>query len=117
MAAEGTGIPGEKEPEVPASVGFGGGDLPDDTRETYILEDSIETVYSRPDQHGEPEDSFATIAAFWSSYLGIDIEPHEVCDLFILLKVARNSEGVYHADNPEDIAGYAENYARLRSDS
>lgn len=90
--------------------------LPDDARSTYILEDAIETVYDRPDKHGEPEDSFAIIAEWWGDYLDIEIEPHEVCDLFILLKVARNKEGVYHEDNPEDIAGYAENYARLRND-
>lgn len=97
----------------------GGPEVPDVSSkegETYVLDAAKRTVYERPDQHGEPEDSFALIAELWSDYLGIDIEDYEVCDLFILMKVARNQQGVYHEDNPEDIAGYAENYARLRSE-
>jgi hypothetical protein len=104
-----------KTTQVEESEDKGGPSVPD-VEDTYILDSAKQTVYDRPDQHGEPEDSFAIIADFWSNYLGIEIEPHEVCDLFILMKVARNREGVYHEDNPEDIAGYAENYARLRGE-
>jgi len=93
-------------------------ELEDDNeeQETFILDDAIETVYDRPEKYGDPEDSFGLIAEWWGDYLGVEIEPYEVCDLFILMKVARNKEGVYHRDNPEDIAGYAENCARLRSE-
>lgn len=88
----------------------------DEVGDTFILEEAIETVYDRPDKHGKPEDSFGLIADFWGDYLGVEIEAHEVCDLFILMKVARNANGIYHQDNAEDIAGYAENYARLRGE-
>lgn len=81
--------------------------------ETYVLEDAIETVYERPDQHGEPEDSFSRIADFWSTYLDTHIDADQVAMMMALLKVARSAEGVYDDDNPRDIAGYVENYARL----
>lgn len=84
--------------------------------DTYILDDAIETVYSRPDNHGDPEDSFGTIADLWSGYLDVDVDPADVANLMVLLKVARNREGHYHEDNWVDIAGYAENGARLESD-
>jgi len=90
-----------------------------DGQRTFVLEDAIETVYDRPDTHGEPEDSFASIAAVWNGYLraiGVEqrLDEVDVAHLMIGLKMARNIEGHYHADNWEDIAGYAENGARLQ---
>lgn len=84
--------------------------------DTYILESAVETVYERPEEHGEPEDTFSLIAEFWSSYLDIDIDDTDVAKLFILMKVARSAEGHYDEDNPEDVAGYAENWARLEQE-
>lgn len=46
------------------------------------------------------------IAEFWTSYLGTEITSSDVCDLMILLKVAKNSFKQKH-DNLVDIAGYA----------
>jgi hypothetical protein len=89
---------------------------------TEILDKAAEIVYDRPDSHGEPEDSFKTIAEMWNGYLrggGIpdpNIRPHDVANMMVLLKVARNAEGHYHEDNYVDIAGYAENGARLHDD-
>jgi hypothetical protein len=86
---------------------------------TEILDKAAEIVYDRPDSHGEPEDSFGRIADFWQSYLGVPscvIEPEDVANMMVLLKVARNAEGHYHEDNYVDIAGYAENGARLHDD-
>lgn len=94
--------------------------------DTRVLEQAIETVYDRPDTHGEPEDSFDTIARLWMNYLhargdggdgATTIEPHDVANMMVLLKVARNAEGHYHGDNYVDIAGYAENGARLHEDA
>lgn len=82
-------------------------------RDTVILDDAAETVYERPDTHGEPEDSFEKIAEMWSAYLDTEMRPHDVANMMVLLKVARNAEGHYHDDNYVDIAGYAENGARL----
>jgi hypothetical protein len=84
-----------------------------DTTETHILEQAIETVYNRPEKHGEPEDTFGNIANVWSWYLDTEICDTDVAKMFILMKIARSKEGHYDEDNPEDVAGYAENWARL----
>ena len=87
--------------------------------DTHVLEEAIETVFDRPDTHGEPEDSFRTIAGLWNAYRGFPedhITPEDVANMMILMKVARNSEGHYHEDNYVDIAGYAENGARLNQE-
>jgi len=81
--------------------------------DTCVLEDAIESVYDRSDIYGKPEDSFRTIAEMWNSYLSAEeidpnITPHDVANMMILLKVARNAGGNYHKDNWVDIAGYAE---------
>lgn len=92
------------------------------SEDTEILDKAAETVYDRPDTHGEPEDSFATIAEMWNGYLRSEdhfdpnVTPTDVANMMILLKVARNSEGHYHEDNYTDIAGYAENGARLHDE-
>lgn len=88
--------------------------------DTYALGDAFETVYDRPDTHGEPEDSFARIAGMWRAYL-MGKEPEEldavdVSNMMSLLKIARSAEGHYHSDNWVDLAGYAENSARLAED-
>ena len=85
----------------------------EETHDTHILHSAIETVYERPETHGEPEDSFGLIADLWGDFLDIELEDWEVANMFVLMKVARNREGIYHEDNYEDIAGYAENGARL----
>lgn len=96
-------------------------------KETFILEDAAETVYDRPDTHGEPEDSFLTISEKWTAHIrallrsedinpaGFSLDPADVANMMVDLKTSRNAEGHYHEDNYEDIAGYAENGARLES--
>lgn len=81
--------------------------------DTHILDEAKETVYSRPEKHGEPEDSFGEIADGWSWYLGVDVSETDVAKMFVIMKVARSKNGHYDEDNPRDIAGYAENWARL----
>lgn len=81
--------------------------------DTAILKEAIETVYERPDTHGEPEDSFERIGKMWQAYLDVPVTGADVANMMILLKVARNAEGHYHEDNYTDIAGYADNGARL----
>ena len=49
----------------------------------------------RQGTYGDAEDSFQTIADMWSA------------NMMILMKVARNSSGVYKDDNWIDICGYA----------
>ncbi|MBO5319058.1 MAG: hypothetical protein J6B01_04525 [Ruminococcus sp.] len=61
----------------------------------------------RQGTYGSPEDSFQVIADFWSAYLKKDLTPHDVANMMILLKIARNAGGVYKDDNWIDICGYA----------
>lgn len=61
----------------------------------------------RAGTYGKAEDSFKVIADLWSAYLGKDITSADVANLMILMKVARNSSGVYKEDNWIDICGYA----------
>jgi len=96
--------------------------------DTYALDQAKEIVFDRAETHGEPEDSFETIAGKWTAHLrallksqGIDpeefeVKPSDVCDMMIDLKTSRNAEGHYHSDNNIDIAGYAENGERLKND-
>jgi hypothetical protein len=85
--------------------------------ETYAIGEAYRTVYDRPETHGQPEDSFARIASMWRAYLmGMDadeLDAVDVSNMMALLKIARSAEGHYHQDNWVDLAGYAENAARL----
>lgn len=75
---------------------------------TDILKKANEIIQGeREGTYGKPEDSFATIAQFWSTYLNYDISSVDVANMMVLLKVARNSGGVYKDDNWTDICGYA----------
>lgn len=57
--------------------------------------------------HGSPEDSFSTIAGFWSTYRGVAFTPADVAAMMILLKVARIRANPAHPDNYTDAAGFA----------
>lgn len=61
----------------------------------------------RQGTYGNAEDSFAVIAQMWSAYLGRELKSSDVANMMILMKVARNSSGVYKDDNWIDICGYA----------
>jgi hypothetical protein len=61
----------------------------------------------RQGTYGKAEDNFKVIAGFWSTYLGKEVSPVDVANMMILMKVARNSSGVYKDDNWIDICGYA----------
>lgn len=100
----------------------------DEVPETEVLEDAIGIVYDRPDTHGEPENSFQTIADKWSAHIRallkecedideFELEPADVANMMIDLKTSRNAEGHYHEDNYTDIAGYAENGAKVEAES
>lgn len=61
----------------------------------------------RQGSYGNPEDSFAVIAQMWTAYLGRDLSSADVANMMVLMKVARNANGVYKDDNWIDICGYA----------
>lgn len=71
--------------------------------------DKAKTIINgeRQGTYGNAEDNFASIAAFWSTYLNTPIDSTDVANMMILMKVDRNSSGVYKDDNYIDICGYA----------
>lgn len=56
--------------------------------------------------HGNPENTFALIANYWSVYLGTKILPSDVAIMMVLFKIARESQGKFNPDNFVDAAGY-----------
>lgn len=79
------------------------------TRKT-ILDAAEKCVCNdRQDQYGKPEDSFGAIADLWTAYLGTgqEIDPVDVANMMILLKIGRAKENPKHQDNWVDMAGYA----------
>lgn len=79
----------------------------------------------RARHYGPPHDNFRTIAGLWSTYvltrvrsllhehdIEIDdfefVDENDVCNLMMLLKVAREASGQgYHRDSTVDAGGYA----------
>jgi len=60
----------------------------------------------RQDAYGNPEDSFARIANYWSVYLSHHVSPLDVAHLMTLLKVARMQGQKSKRDNYDDACGY-----------
>ena len=59
--------------------------------------------------------SATSIAELWSAYLGHKIEPWEAMQMMALLKISRDKNGAYHADNGIDQAGYAAIASQVRA--
>lgn len=77
-----------------------------DTAKEYVTKD-------RAADHGDMEDNFKTIAIYWSVHLGVEVLPHDVGTMMLLLKAARAKSNPKHADNYIDAAGYAACAAEL----
>lgn len=79
------------------------------TRKTILDAAEKCVCRDRQDTHGRPEDSFAAIADLWTAYLGTgqEIDPVDVANMMILLKIGRAKENPKHTDNWVDMAGYA----------
>jgi hypothetical protein len=70
-----------------------------DTAKMYVTRDRQAT-------HGEPEDSFSRIAAYWGVYLNRDISSKDVAIMMTMLKIARLDENPSNRDNWIDACGY-----------
>lgn len=84
-------------------------DTPTDTPTTRaaILDAAKKIVTGeREKQYGKPEDNFAVIAEFWTTYIGHPISSEDVAIMMALLKIARIRSGNYKADSFVDGAGY-----------
>ena len=80
-----------------------------DTAKEYVTKD-------RAADHGDMEDNFKTIAIYWSVHLGVEVRPHDVGTMMMLLKAARTKSNPSHADNYIDAAGYAACAAELATE-
>lgn len=69
------------------------------TAEEYITKDRAAT-------HGNMEDNFSTIAAYWTTHLGHPVTALDVAVMMTLVKVARIKSGPTNLDNYVDAAGY-----------
>ena len=59
-------------------------------------------------KYGKPENNFATIARYWTEYLGINIKAADVAVMMCLFKIARlQSSKFADLDSWVDLAGYA----------
>ena len=84
-------------------------DTPTDTPTTRaeILDAAKKIVTGdREKQYGSPEDNFAVIAEFWTTYIGHPISSEDVAIMMALLKIARIRSGNYKADSFVDGVGY-----------
>ena len=71
-----------------------------DTAKDYVTKD-------RAADHGDMEDNFLTIAAYWNTHLGIhSIGPQDVAVMMTLLKLARIKQNEKHIENWVDACGY-----------
>lgn len=83
------------------------------------LETALEIVMKdRQNDYGTPESNFATIAAYWSTYLnsrGLEgyVTGFDVAAMMALLKIARIASSPAKEDNWVDLAGYAANGAEI----
>ena len=74
---------------------------------TILIEKAERIVnQDRNARYGGPEESFTTIARFWSVFLGTEISPLQVAGCMILLKLARLKKTPTHEDSVVDGIGY-----------
>jgi len=79
----------------------------DQAKRGHILLEAHDIINGcRLDSYGEPEDSFGTIAKFWSAYLDHEISKADVAMMMALLKVARAKHNANHFDSYIDGAAY-----------
>jgi len=77
------------------------------TRAEILAAAAQAVSHDRNATHGEPEDSFGLIAAYWTAHLDQSISRADVAVMMNLLKLARIKTSPEHADHWIDIAGYA----------
>ena len=80
-----------------------------DTAKEYVTKD-------RAADHGDLENNFHTISAYWSNHLGIAVSPTDVAVMMCLLKLARIKSNPGHMDNWIDGCGYLACGAELTGD-
>ena len=83
-----------------------------DSQQSISEEAAAIVAGERQSDYGDANESFARIANLWSAYTGSTIEPWDVAQMMILLKVSR-AKTSKKRDTLVDIIGYAECAGKL----
>ncbi len=84
-----------------------------DSQQSISEEAAAIVAGERQSDYGDANESFSRIANLWSAYTGSTIEPWDVAQMMILLKVSR-AKTSKKRDTLVDIIGYAECAGRLK---
>ena len=88
----------------------------DSTHRESVLASAFDAVTKeRNDSYGEPLDDFACTSELWDSYITrliqvrgfVNLQPHDISAMMILLKISRLANSPGETDHWVDIAGYA----------
>ena len=87
-----------------------------------LLDQARQKVYGdREKEYGPPTHNIETIAEFWRIYLEkkhnvlLSLLPEDVCQMMVLLKLARQMNDPTHHDSLVDIAGWAAVQDRIQT--
>ncbi len=82
--------------------------MPKHTRASILATATHYVTRDRADDHGDMEDNFSTIAAYWNIHLGgTQVDAVDVGLMMAMVKIARAKSNKKHLDNFVDISGYA----------
>ena len=88
----------------------------DEAHRESVLKAAFEAVTAaRNVSYGEPQDDFACTSELWDSYITrliqvrgfVNLQPHDISAMMILLKISRLANSPGETDHWIDIAGYA----------
>lgn len=72
-----------------------------------ILDEAQAVIYGdREKTYGHPAVNLERIASYWSIHLGVNVSIDDVCQMMVLLKVARLKNQPTHRDSMVDTCGY-----------
>lgn len=72
-----------------------------------ILEEAQKIIYGDREQtYGDPGKNIRMIADLWAVWLGHPVSVEDVCQMMVLLKIARLKNSPKHLDTQIDICGY-----------
>ena len=82
--------------------------MPKHTRASILATATEYVTQDRAADHGDMEDNFSTIAAYWNIHLGNDlVDAVDVGLMMAMVKLARAKSNKTHLDNFVDLAGYS----------
>lgn len=79
------------------------------------LNEARATIQDRGIDYGHPSDNMSRTASFWSAYLEVPIDPHQVAMCMALVKIARSME-TSKTDTYVDLVAYTALSAQLATE-